>query len=349
MKFLATFLLSTCLALSSISAQTPQYAVVKPNGLSTIYNSWALAYAAATNDDYIYLPGVTITSNIIIEKRLHLFGPGFLPDSSISTGKAIINGVVIIRGQASNGSMSGIDINGSTIIGSPLSGFTNKIQHYTIKRCELEGIYFDAIQDSLPEYITISENLINTVINDLFASPKGANCLISKNILLGRINSLTNSTISNNVFLQNNQTLVFGYVNNSLIQNNIIFNPDSYIFSSTYPSCYNSLLNNLKLQDTTFNACSTVIESGNIYIPSVDNIFISYESPFDYHDDFHLSPSCPGIDAGTDNTDVGIYGTNNPTPDGWLPTNPHIFFKQVDSETGSDGKLHIQIGVRANN
>ena len=142
-------------------------------------------------------------------------------------------------------------------------------------------------------------------------------------------------------------------VTNTLFQNNIFVVSQPINTSGNSNICYNSYHNNLKIGSSDFienPTCPNQGESDNLAVPDIDSIFIAYpNNGFNYTNNYHLKPTCPGVGAGTDGTDLGIYGTNNPTPEGWIPSNPHIYFKQVDSETGPDGKLHIQVGVRANN
>ena len=70
---------------------------------------------------------------------------------------------------------------------------------------------------------------------------------------------------------------------------------------------------------------------------------------FLYAYDFHLKPNSLWAAVGNNGTAVGIYGTNSPTPIGWVPSNPHIYFKQVQGQTSADGRLQINFKVRAGN
>ena len=92
-------------------------------------------------------------------------------------------------------------------------------------------------------------------------------------------------------------------------------------------------------------------QSSTILLPDLSDIFFSYSGNgnFSYLDNFHLKSECPGVGAGTDGTDLGIYGSSSPTSEGWIPSNPHIYFKQINTQTNSSGTLPVQIKVRTGN
>ncbi len=331
----------------NVHSQADQFAVVKPNGSTQVYASWAAAYGGAANGDYMYLPGATISGTITIDKKLFIYGTGHDPDSATATGRTIFSSINILDG-ASGGSIEGIQA-GAIYLGS-----ANKLHDYAIKRSYILAYlqFTSTTYDSLPEYVTISESVVGWISN-VFADDNisVSNCIFFKNIFTKYISRFKNSTFKNNVFIPYelpNNTYVCNYITFTLFENNIftVANP------TIYSDCNNIYLNNLKCENNIFYGDQNcpASQEGNLSEPSVGDIFISYTGTgFKYTDNYHLKPSCIGVGAGTDGTDVGIYGTINPTIEGWIPSNPHIYFKQVDPETGPDGKLHIQVGVRANN
>ncbi|MEP7321593.1 MAG: hypothetical protein ABI761_06725 [Saprospiraceae bacterium] len=338
-----------------MKAQAPQIAVVRPDGTTFIRTTWDSAYAVAQNGDFIYLPGAQINlgNSFSISKRLQIYGAGHFPDSTSATMQTLLTGSLTILGEASGGSIEGVKVDNVTTLGGP-----TKLRNYTIKRCYFKGLFFTSPlgQDSLPENILITESIITHFNASSGLTGGGAdNNLFIKNIISTYVWSFQYCTFKNNIFLwpyyQQYEPNIFNYVSHSLVENNIFLNPVPAPLSAQ--NCYNIYLNNLKLTNSNYESSETCPASAqdNISVPASNNIFISYDGNYGiiYGNNFHLAPGCPGIGAGNDGTDVGIYGTNNPTPDGWLPSNPHIFFKQVDGETGSDGKLHIKVGVRTNN
>ena len=336
-----------------VHSQTGQFAVVKPNGMSQVFSTWASAYAGAVDGDFIYLPGIEISGTITIDKQLHIYGAGHHPDSTTATGETVMTGPLNILGHASNGSIEGIKINSATVVGG-----NYKLNAYTIKRCFFKGISFSSsTSDSLPENILVTESIITYAPTGStgFSGGNSDNNLFTKNIFYYYLTNFKYSTFKNNIFLSSNPA------NNIFVLNNITHcNIDNNIFIVSDPSsfsagnCYNTYVNNLKITNPDFlgSELCPASQANNVFVPNIDDIFITLIGvghSYNYVNDYHLKPTCPGVGAGTDGTDVGIYGTINPTVEGWIPSNPHIFFKQVDPETGPDGKLHIQVGVRANN
>lgn len=66
---------------------------------------------------------------------------------------------------------------------------------------------------------------------------------------------------------------------------------------------------------------------------------------FSYQYDFNLQIQSPGINAGTDGTDIGIYGGAFPWKEGSIPINPHIQTKTISSTTDPSGNLPVNIKV----
>src|SRR5690606_38454734 len=105
---------------------------------------------------------------------------------------------------------------------------------------------------------------------------------------------------------------------------------------------YNNLIR-IDIPDDQFNI-------GNM-TTTLDKIFVKLDTSFTnfYTQDFHLKTDSPGKNAGSDGTDVGIYGTNEPTKEGWVPSNPHISFKNISSQIDANGNLKATFKVKAQN
>ena len=68
---------------------------------------------------------------------------------------------------------------------------------------------------------------------------------------------------------------------------------------------------------------------------------------FSWEKDYSLPPTSPGHNGGTDGTDIGIFGGD--TPWNVIPSNPHIYFKNISGATNAAGDLPVEIKVRSGN
>ena len=66
-----------------------------------------------------------------------------------------------------------------------------------------------------------------------------------------------------------------------------------------------------------------------------------------FSDDLHLLPGSPGVGAGSDGTDIGIYGTGSPWKPGNVPYNPHFRSANIAGATNPNGELPVNIRVAA--
>ena len=330
-------------------AQAPQFAVVRPDGTTYLCLTLDSAYNKAVNGDYLYLPGGTYSFSNTIKKKLFIYGAGHHPDSSLVTGKTNINNHIQIDSGAAGGSIEGVNLINSNFY-FYYSG--KKINGYTIKRSRFSFLYFSAGQpapiDSFPANVLITECVLQSID---CSGGQATNNYFLKNVIQSQLTNASFCTIKNNVFLYSSFSLN-GIVSNCTVENNI-FLSNSPILNGQ--GCNSSYYNNLKVLVNPFLLnCqpNAGLEVGTISVPSANDIFIAFNPDFSnypYIDNYHLKPTCPGINAGTDGTDVGIYGTAQPTSEGWVPSNPHIYFKQVAPQTNSSGQLQIQFKVRTNN
>jgi hypothetical protein len=105
--------------------------------------------------------------------------------------------------------------------------------------------------------------------------------------------------------------------------------------------------NNLFVQNINF-PIGTNLGSNNIVNQNPSSIFINQSgTTYNYEQNYHLQPTCPGKNAGTDGTDIGVYGGMFPWKDGSLPPNPHVQYKNIQQSTDQNGNLNVNIKVAA--
>jgi len=347
-------LLAIVMSCSYCCAQIPQFAVVRPDGTTYICPSFDSAYNKAVNGDNIYLPGGNFSLSNPISKSLHIFGAGYNQDSSMATNITTLNSLTIVQG-GDGGSIEGVLINrinpntAGVIFGDNLN--QTPFSNYTIKYCYIAG----SIRFSMPSSnITIRNNYFGYAYAYGGTSISGAisNSFISNNIIIGSDLSSENPNaylqVSNNIFFwyTNQGAIAFSFASQSTYQNNIFqtgsvqwFSQNSNFYNNTngYPSGLGNIY-----AGTTFE-----LFDGTFITPGPLNPWGWHD--YDVHNDYHIKPSSLCKNSGTDGTDRGIYGGTFPWKEGSVPSNPHIYFKQVTQQTNNSGQLQIQFKVRTEN
>jgi len=301
--------------------------------------------------DTIYLPGgiVNMYGNWIIDKELHIYGAGFYPDSSTATGLTYIPGgnFYFIKG-SNNSSVEGVHLLYHIYIGQYGVAGNDSVSNLLIKRCNFNSISmgYYSNNNSLATNITVSECLIRGNIDGDFAKY----VTIEKCLLDGAVMDFDgNALFTNNILSYYDcsgytYTPVTSNVSNSLFKNNIFLNR-----CNNPGATYSTYYNNIFCFSTPFSNTNAV-DTTNLFLGQPDSVkFVSYtQTPvrqLKLTDDFHLQATSPGINAGDDNHNIGIYGTAIPTKEGWVPMTPHIQLFNADPNT-SNGKLPVKVKVK---
>ena len=298
-----------------VGVQAQTMIAVQGDTGSSFYASLDTAIVKAHAGDYIYLPGGNFTVSKPIDKKLHIVGVGFNPDSCIATRITQVTGSFTIKKGSDHGSMTGMKIGG---------GFTfslstgESLNYFSIERCDIGSDVNLATKSS---QILISECVLNgSVYGNSSQGFQLTKCIVSGNVY----GFIANSFADNNVFLG-------GSFGGCFFRNNIFL---SYV-ASPDPS------NTTVFQNNSFR--STVSSLYNCH----NNIVASSTDLFKNNQDYHVLATSAAHNAGTDGTDLGIYGTSSPWKEGSLPGNPHI--QKVQSKTVStiDGKLEVKTNIAA--
>ncbi len=277
------------------------------------YNNIQFAHNAANQDDTLLVYGSydlasgtgPVYGTLSISKRLNIIGPGFHSINNNSKVAKFPNGFNFNSG--SEGSLvSGlfVDISASVYC---------SVSHITIMNCHLGYVNINVIVDS----IIIRDNVIIEWIN----GNASTNIFIENNLFIASGTTISNFNqasclITNNVFI--GMPLagggVFASVTNALISNNIFYGIRSYDTGSSLLGCVFN--NNLSFQ-TTDNILPPQSATGTGNLINQDPLFTQINLPgyLNYSDDYRLLVSSPGHNAGTDGTDIGIYGGSIPILD----------------------------------
>ncbi len=306
---------------------------VENNSTPAFFTQVTIAVTSANNGDTIYIPGGTWNiGTLIINKNLCIIGAGLNPDSAQANGYTYLNGDIALANGCSNGSLWGVLLQGCIVNNYP----NDTVKNYTIRRCRFSGsngVWFSKF---------FNHNLIAENIFDYgFSGNSGAtNNGFFNNFIITAIGRLIDgNTYKNNVFLSGNFVSPMNY---SIFENNI------FLSGSYLSSCQNcNFLNNLFVDNTTFPS-GTNLGYNNLVNQSQSSIFINQSgTTYSYSQDYHLQSTCPGKNAGSDGTDIGIYGGMFPWKDGSLPPNPHIKQKTIQPSTDINGNLNVNIKVAA--
>lgn len=335
MKQLFTLLL--VLTAITLTAQTPQIARVSSTGTTTIYTNIKTALAAAQDDDFIYLPAGTFNvDSFIIQKRINVVGTGIYPDSTLATGKTVINGTVYLKTGRDGGSLQGIEFATSSGGNIKINGTGN----FTISKCMFNQIT-DNSDVNVTGTITIKECVVNGYIYNYY-SASGNLIYKVNNCIIETISNCNYSTFNNCVFTN------FSYISSYSVpgSNNEFRNCIFHFYASGYSyfattdriyNCHND--NNICcVNSPQFNTSSDA---------TANTTFVGGTCPtsFSYTFDYHVKSSSAAAGSGTDGTDKGIYGSMYPyNPN---PYNPHIYFKSIAPATNAQGQLQINVKVKA--
>lgn len=334
-KAVLFFLVITAFSYSqTVNAQ--KLTALVSNGVTTMYGSasqFADAYNAATTGDTIYLPGGPIAP-VTIDKSIAIYGAGYHPDSTQATSATYLTGSITFNQNADSASITGVEVNGGIGI-----SYSHKVDYLVISRCDVKDVSIAGDASDPCTHVTIKECIVRGGINLSHVTYSN----ISNNIIEGRVSYGSNNAIYNNILLHkkhpnSNGDMALCYINNSHIANNVFFD------NSVLYNCNTNTFENNVFIYTLSGGTNTF--SNNYFDIDITTVFVTQSgNAFDFAHDYNLVNSA--THKGFDGTDVGIYGGLHPFKDGGLPNNPHIQTKDIDIQTDSNGDLHIEIKVAA--
>lgn len=332
---LVTFLFSLSLLNSTIITVSNNPAIPAQ------YTDLQEAIDDASPGDTIYVHGSSFDYGTAdINKELHLIGAGFHPlrESSNKSEASIEFG-----SEADNSSITGFDL--YSVSRQFSSIVTN---HYiVIQRCYVHS------------YIYISGNnwLIRNNILEIIDTDYLGNIIISNNVFTGRSynqagikdSDQSSVIIKNNIFINPAYSSLFAFQNveNAVIYNNIFF----YIAPS---GCENCIFNNNLTYQTEQNSIPYGNNSGSDNIIGEDPLFVDAEEDvFSIYYNYQLQETSPGHEAGTDDTDIGLYGGSNPWPEEDIlsgePAIPQVRTLEILNTTvGQDGEVRFKSNAEKN-
>jgi hypothetical protein len=303
-----------------LTVTTKLYATVwtvdNNSGVSAQFTNVQSAISASSSGDTIYIQGsLTSYANFTFDKKLYFFGAGYSPLVGNPTTLTNVTGTIGCSGSSFEGfaikesfSMndSAISIKNNEFLGLGTNpGGTLNCSFILVAQSSIviNNIF---IGNSI---ISFSGTVLNGIISNNIFNRSICNCNSCGNfgcILYG--NSTSGLLITNNLFLNDVGTAPLRFINNCIISNNIFFGTSPCGYSSDLNG--NQFSNNIAFGSVNDNI-PLGINTGTGNFISVDPLFINVPSGnfnFNIVYDYHLQNNSIGKNAGTDGTDIGIFG-----------------------------------------
>jgi hypothetical protein len=305
----------------------------------TFYTDFSTALKQCAGGSTIYLPGGSFQlsqSTDTIDKQLTIIGVGHYPDSTTATNKTTLIGSLLIGNGADYSSLIGLELTAS------LQPNTNTIvTNFSIFRCKIRDVKSSITNSGYSGFInnlSINQSVLYSIQG---VTSTIDNIVLANSIVENYAGYFTGATIRNCVLPGPSYTASF-----TLYENNIFLSSSGS--SSTFKISNCQFKNNIFLDLTLPVGDATTTFIGNYLNQSYTTTFTSVgNNIFSYSYDYHLLSTSVGKNAGTDGTDIGIYGTAYPYKPSAVPANPHISFKSISPSSAPNGTLPVNIRVIA--
>ncbi len=334
--------------LFTYSVAQAQVFVIERGSNTLTYSNIKAAVDALQDNDKLYLPpgeyslsgykwegyaGTQNYSNIlVVNKKVSIYGGGAMNGANSTTLK---DGTFVI----------GKDANGSFITGIRFDHYfeLDNVSNCVVTRC-ITNYYIHLYGKGSNNVITECEFKYYVDGNGsgyLSGVGSGLSCIFSKCIFENGYSTFRNSSVYNCIF---NSLYSVSFYNCTLNNNIFILNRSVTNTQYTVIGTNNTYSNNLWVggYPTVAYASDNNSFNNEIERESYANVFINADSG-----DYHLKAECSGKNAGSDGTDVGIYGTSVPFKEDRLPLIPNFKLKVISPETDATGKLPVNIVVEA--
>lgn len=286
-----------------------------------------VAVDSASAGDTVYVSGSPNNYGVItLRKQLVLIGAGFHPDNQWEYPSRLHSiGLELAYDPYPNlvSSPAGSVITGF-YIDAGIYNYPGGIDNITIARNNVGSISLGGCDDNYTTGWKIYNNICASISGDQYGYHN--NIIISNNIMTGSyaLQQFQTSSvlISNNLFYGSNNPLTNGSLSGSVVTNNIFY---GYNIGGGYDPSYCIFNNNISYGGTYMEFIFGTNTGGGNFV-NVDPEFVNAPCctfPTNYGGDFHLMASSVGKNAGTDGTDIGIYGGMYPFP--WGGEDPYQY------------------------
>ena len=329
-------------------AQQPRI-VVEHAGNVQVFTDLTEAITAAENNADLYLSGGTFIApdGFALDKTLHFIGAGVHTDSTAATGATILttssSGYFRLTTGANGSSFTGVQFNtptSNTCFGLGTGAGDQNVVSVEFLRCVFwQRVALGAV-DPAASSSAFTECIFHAILYGYGATAQFTRCIFD-------YQAGTGAEITG--FGTGGLTMLNCVCLGTRVGNCEGANVSNCVFTRTSAPFWQSggmtMTNNLLVSDALVSNMSGFTESGNILNVPAATIFIGEsDSDYQFSDDLHLQSTCPGVGAGTDGTDMGIYGTTSPYKAGAMPHTP--YFRKVGIAPGTDVNGNLPVNVR---
>jgi hypothetical protein len=333
MKTIFTLFFAFCI--SSISMAT--ILTVCPNTTYPAqYVSIQAANDAASAGDTIYIYPATYQVATNLTKRLILIGPGVDPHRPVRLTATMMQPFHLTVSDCSGSIIMGITFNHEVVSGD----YSILINDLTFTDCRFNNfaqLYGNNILvENCILYSTYSWG--NGFLR--FGTEGAYGNIIQNNYIHGPIGlqSGTYTIIQNNIFGSGDANskafmdMTYGlpYGPGVQIRNNIFYKSNPVTPANATNDC--AFINNIYYL-TSNPVPVNLLSSGNV---NTDPLFVNFPAEgaiFSFSYDYHLQPTSPGINYGTDGNDIGMWGGPVPVNAGFEPPIPRITELKLSNST----------------
>lgn len=307
--------------LTALVSRAQEIAVQAPDNTTKIYTDFNKAINEASAGSTIFLPAGSISLNdtVKITKRLTIVGVGHRSDTE--GGNTMVSGNFHFYSGSDASSLMGVYLTGDVDIANA----DGEVNNFLLKFCNVNSVQ---VGNSKCVGMLINQNYIRGFSNF------GNSPIHLTNNIIYFFTYINAGEVNHNVILPY-YDVIFQVVTSTLICNNILHNRGS--FDITYMSLNNSVsMNNMILSNSWGDNTTIISNWSEIFLNDLGVTPMS---------NYHLKSNI-GKNAGTDGTDIGIYGGTG-FSDTALPPYPQIVFKNIPTQTDEFGNLKIQVKVKA--
>jgi len=319
-----------------------QYQILVKRGSETlVYDKIETVFAELQNNDTLYLPARTfVPANRVLEtdKKVHIIGAGYHKGAVDTLPVTILDASLYLLDGADGSSIEGVRM-ASLILGKDAA--TADVDNVTLKRCKFmqnvvlgvdanvqhvqfnECVFISWVEAKNASYLTFRNCFFNSQLR--YTS---GNTLLDHCHIEGQCNYNKGLTISNS-FLEQGGSI--GGTNQAYTLINCAFH-------TTDPAAY------FKNSPNQVSNCIGPVSWTETFVDCPVDI---YTNGYDSHHDYRVKAGSLAKNAGSDGTDIGLFGGANPFKEGCFPSNPRIVSAVVAPETNAEGKLNISIKVEA--